>query len=275
MKRNILNLMALFCLTAALAQPELPAPSPKVKLSQTVGLTEVTVEYSSPAVNGRTVWGGLVPYNTIWRTGANMATKVTFSKPVTIQGKEVPAGSYALFSIPSENEWTLILNKNWNQGGTEEYKQEEDVVRVNVKAKAIAHRERFTVLVTDYTMSQGNLTIEWEKVSVSLPFSVATETQAKQNIEKALGGTWRQYASSARYLYENTNDLDLALKYIDQSIALNEGWYNCWFKALILNKKGDKKEAIKWAKKAKELGDKTPESFWYKKDVEKALAEWK
>lgn len=256
------------------AQLQLPQPSPKAKLIQTTGLTDITIEYSSPAVKGRTIWGDLVPYNEIWRAGANKATSVNFSKDVTIGDKEVKAGSYSLFYIPGKEEWTIILNKNTELWGVDGYKQEEDVVRVMAKPEVISNRERMTFIVSNYTDDVANIDLEWEKVRISLPIKLATAKQAVSNINSSLGGTWRTYASAARYMYETPKDYDAALKYIDQSLALTQDWYNTWFKAKILAAKGMNKEAQALAVKAKELGDKNPDNFFYKNDVEAAIKEW-
>ena len=121
---------------AAAQQLELPRPSPSAKVSQVVGITEIAVEYSSPAVKGRKVFGGIVPLGELWRTGANGATKVTFSKDVTIGDKPVPAGTYALFTIPAKDSWTVIFNKNPNQGGTDQYKQDLDQLRFEASLAA-------------------------------------------------------------------------------------------------------------------------------------------
>src|SRR3954463_10979126 len=121
----------------ARADLDLPRPSPFAKVWQVVGLTEITVDYSSPGVKGRKIWGGLVPYDQMWRAGANTATKITFSKDVTFAGKPVPAGTYAFFVIPGKSEWTIILNKKADQAGIgRDYKQEQDLLRAGVKPKA-------------------------------------------------------------------------------------------------------------------------------------------
>lgn len=260
--------------TSASAQLQLPQPSPKAKLVQTAGLTDITIEYSSPAVKGRTIWGDLVPYNEVWRAGANKATSVNFSKDVTVADKEVKAGSYSLFYIPGKEEWTIILNKNTELWGSDGYKQEEDVVRTTVKPEAISNRERMTFIVSNYTDDAANIDLEWEKVRVSLPIKLGTAKQATENINKTLGGTWRSYASAARYMYETPKDYEAALKYIDLSLGLTQDWYNTWYKAKILAAKGMTKEAHALALKAKELGDKNPDNFFYKNDVEAAIKEW-
>lgn len=258
----------------ALAQQlELPRPSPSAKVSQTVGLTEITVDYSSPAVKGRKVFGGLVPLGELWRTGANSATKITFSKDVTIADKPVPAGSYALFSIPAKDGWTLILNKNPNQGGTGQYKQDLDLLRTTVKPQAVPSRERLTFLFSNTTESTTSLDLEWETTRVSLPIKANTDAQVTANIKAMEDNSWRPYNNAARYLLESKKDPEQALRLVDRSLSLREDWLNVWTKAQLLATK-NKAEACTLAQKAKALGDKS-EQFFFADDVKKALADWK
>jgi hypothetical protein len=266
---------ALLVSSSALAQPELPRPSPSAKVGQTIGLTDVTVDYSSPAVKGRKIWGGLVPYDQMWRTGANTATKITFSKDVVFGGKPVPAGSYALFTVPGKTSWTVILNKKADQAGTgRDYQKDLDLVRFTVVPKPAPHRERMTFLFSDFTDDHGTLDLEWEKLRLSIPIKVATDEQAMANIAKAVDGTWRTYANAARYLTENKKDLDTALRYADQSLALKEDWYNVWIKATVLAAKGDRKGAIALGEKSYALGQKA-DLFFLEPEIKKTLAEWK
>ena len=166
--------------SVALAQaPAGPKASPPAKVMQQIGTTDVTVEYSSPAVKNRKVWKELVPAGKMWRTGANASTKVTFSKDVTIGDKPVPAGTYALLTIPSPKSWTVVLNKATDIGGNmDKYKQDQDVARLDVKPKSGPHRERLTFLFSDFTDTSGNLDMEWEKVRVSIPIKVSADTSA-------------------------------------------------------------------------------------------------
>jgi hypothetical protein len=259
----------------ALAQPDLPKPSPNAKVSQYIGLTEVTVDYSSPAVKGRKVWGDLVPYDKMWRTGANQATKITFSRDATFGGQLVPAGSYALFTIPSKGAWTVILNKKAEQTGTgSEYKPALDLVRFQVHSKPAPMRERMAFLFSDFNDDAGMLDLEWEKLRLSIPIKVPTEAEAVANIQKTLDGTWRMYANSARYMAETKKDNDTALRYIDQSIALKEDWFNLWIKATIVAAKGNRKEAIVLGEKSYGLGKKA-EVFFLEAEITKTLADWK
>jgi hypothetical protein len=259
----------------ASAQLDLPRPSPSAKVTQVIGLTEITVDYSCPAVKGRPIWGALVPYDQMWRTGANQATKITFSRDVTFGDKPVPAGTYALFTIPSKGAWTVILNKKADQSGTaRDYKADLDLVRFQVHTKAAAHRERMTFLFSDFTDDKGTLDLEWDKARVSIPIKVNTEEQALANITKGIDGAWRTYANAARYLGETKKDYDTGLKYIDQSLGLKEDWFNLWIKATLLAGKGKTKDAIGVGEKAYELGQKA-DFFFLEPEVKKTLADWK
>ena len=259
----------------AMSQPELPRPSPAAKVSQVIGLTEVSVEYSSPAVKNRKIWGGLVPYDQMWRTGANQATKISFSKDVVFAGKPVPAGSYALFTIPSKGTWTVVLNKKADQAGTgRDYKAELDLLRVQLPTKAAPFRERMTFLFADFTDDEAALNLEWERLRLSIPIKVHTAEQALANIAASIDGTWRTFAFAARYMLESKKDYNTGLKYIDQSLALKEDWFNLWIKASLLAGKGNYKDAYALAEKAYQLGQKA-EYFFFEADVKKALSEWK
>jgi hypothetical protein len=165
--------------TVAVAQaPSGPKPSPPAKITQQVGLTDITVEYSSPAVKKRKVFSELVPAGKMWRTGANSSTKLTFSKDVTVGGKPVPAGTYALLTIPGKP-WTVVLNKDTTIGGNmDKYKESEDVARFTVAPKTIPSRERLTFIFSDFTDTTANLDLEWEKVRVSIPITVSAEASA-------------------------------------------------------------------------------------------------
>ena len=145
---------------------------------QTVGLTEVTVDYGSPGVKGRPIWGTLLPYDSLWRAGANAATKVTFSRDVIFSGKAVAKGSYSLFIIPSrDKDWTVVLNTD-AEASAEDYVKSKDLVRVIIKPETVQHRERLAFFLTDFTDSTANLVMEWEKVRLSVPLFMNTNAQA-------------------------------------------------------------------------------------------------
>lgn len=259
----------------AQAQLELPAPSPAAKIGQRVGLTDIELAYSSPAVAGRKIWGALVPFGAAWRTGANAATKITFSRDVTFGGKAVPAGSYAVVTWPTAKGWTVILSRNlglWAAGVA--YDAKDDVVRVEAKTAAVPLRERLTFVFSDTTDRSTRLDLEWEKLRVSVPIEVDTAGHVQAAMTKVLDGQWRPHASAARYLIENTKEFERALAYVETSLAIQKTWFNCWIKALALHKLGRIADARIWAQQAWELGEKDS-LFFYRDRVQEALKTWK
>jgi len=263
--------------TIALAQaPEIPAPSPKAKVDQRVGLTDFSIEYSSPGVKGRKIWGGLVPLGELWRTGANASTKLTASRDFTFGDKAVPAGTYSVLTIPGASSWTVILNKNLGLAATNGYDQKDDVARVDVPSATAGPRERLTFLFSDTTDEATRLDLEWESLRVSVPIKVDTKAQVRAGIDKSLGDAWRPHFAAGRYLYDSGGDLDTALQYLDTSIGIKPTWWNNWIRAQVLAKKGRPADAIAAAQKALELG-KGDDTFQnsFKADVEKAVADWK
>jgi hypothetical protein len=279
MKRSSVLVAVLFSMLAgaraARADLELPLPSPHAKVWQVVGLTEITVEYSSPGVKGRKIWGDLVPYDKMWRAGANQATKVIFSRNVTFAGKPVPAGAYAFFVIPGKDAWTVILNKKADQGGVgRDYKPEDDFLRVSIKPRSAPFRERLAYLVTDFTDDKASLDLEWEKLRLAIPIGLDTAAQAMANVNAAIDGGWRTYANAARYMLETKKDYDTGMKYVDQSLALKEDWFNVWIKAQLQAAKGSYKDARATGDKAYEMGRKS-DNFFLEPEIKKTLAEWK
>ena len=281
MNLKLASLIAAVALSAPFSaraqQLDLPRPSPNAKVTQTAGLTDITVEYSSPAVGGRKIWGALVPYETVWRAGANAATKVTFSKEVTVGTTAVPAGTYAFFVLPkAKGNWTLILSKEANQPGAFDYKQEQDLVRVDVKPDAIPLRERLTYVVSDFTNDAANIDLEWEKVRLRLPVKLGTAAQVAANLKGLEDGAWSPANQAARYELAAKNYGE-ATKWVDRSLATKEDWQNDWTKAQILAAQGKYPEALALAQKAQDLGAKvTPaRQYFAADDIKKALTDWK
>jgi hypothetical protein len=276
MKKKMLTLLVIAGMTAgsASAQLQLPQPSPNASVKHTVGLTDITIEYASPAAKGRAIFGGLVPYGEMWRTGANAATTIEFSKDVSIKGNKVPKGKYSLLTIPAQNEFTVILNKDVS-ASVSSYKKEDDQVRFTVAPKACEHRERMTFMFTNFTDTQATIDLEWEKTRVSFQVDLETDTQALSNIDRELGRSWRTYNAAARYHLDNKKELETGMKYVDISIGLKDEWFNNWTKAQLYSAMNRQADAYKFALKAKEIGDKNPAGFWYKDLVEKAIADWK
>lgn len=266
----------IFLFQSAKAQLQLPALSPKASVMQTAGLTDITIDYSSPGVKGRKIWGELVPFDQAWRAGANAATKITFSKEVKVDTVSVPKGAYSVAIIPSEkSEWTIILNKD-AEAQPDEQKPENDVFRIKVKPQEIPMRERLAYSITDFNEAYAMVNMEWEKVRVSFKILLGTDKQAMESISNALTPSYRTYTSAARYFLEAKRDYDKGIGYINQSITLSpDKWYSHWIKAQLLNAKGMNKEAYESALKAKELGDKEGDGFFFKAEVEKAVGDWK
>jgi hypothetical protein len=278
-----LRALAAATLIAAVAAPafaqqlELPRPSPKATVSQVVGLTDVTIAYCRPGVKGRTIWGDLVPYGQVWRTGANEATTITFSTDVTVAGKQVPAGTYGLFTIPGKDAWTVILNKGAKQWGAYEYKQAEDFVRFTVAPQAAPFAERMTFSFPDTTMDATEVALHWEKVQISFPVKVDVNTRviadARAAIAAAKPDDWRTPLRAGVYCLDNNVNLDEARRWIGTSLAAKETMYGLMAKARFAALDGNKAEAIALAKKAIEVGKAaTPPNDTA--PVERLLAEW-
>ncbi|HUM13897.1 MAG TPA: DUF2911 domain-containing protein [Myxococcaceae bacterium] len=263
---------------AALSQSttslDLPRPSPKGSVTQNVGLTEVSVAYSSPAVKGRRIWGEVVPFDQVWRAGANECTRVSFSTPVSIEGKPVAAGSYCLFLLPQKSGWTFILSKNTDQAGSGDYKQSEDALRVPAAASAIPHRERMAFTLLDFDDEKGTLAMEWETQRVAVKFTTGTREKVLAQIRALKGDDWRPYNAAARYLLGAGIEPALAMQLADRSIQLKEEWNNVWTRAELLHAAGKNAEALAAAQRAQTLG-KASKNFFAADDVAKALVSWK
>jgi len=235
------------------AQVKTPAPSPKSTLEQMVGLTEVTVEYSRPSKKGRIVFGDLVPYGKLWRTGANQNTMITFSDDVVINGQSLKKGKYALYTTPKADMWEIIFYSDTDNWGTpENWDAKKVALSTNVDTQMLNNNvESFTIGINGLDNNFAYLELSWEKTMVALKFEVPTQKTAMASIEKALAGpTSGDYFSSAQYFYQSNGDLNKALEYVNKAIDMNKDkpfWYTRQ-KSLIQAKLGDKKGAIETAK---------------------------
>ena len=278
-------LLALACAPVALAQLQPPLPSPNATVAQTIGMTKVEIAYSRPHVKGptrkeeRVIWGALVPYDQVWRTGANAVTKITFDGDVTVEGQKLAAGAYGLYTIPGKTEWTVIFNKVAT-GSPADYSAEKDALRVKVKPEAADMEELFTISFPQVTSSAAVLALRWEKLSVPVHLAVDTQAQflaaAKDAVAKAKPDDWRTSLTAARYLYDNKYAPADAAAFLDKSLAVKETFNNLSFKAGVLAGEGKKKEAVAAAQKAMALKDADPKpSPDALADLEKKMAEWK
>ena len=265
----------------ALAQLTTPRPSPNASVTQMIGVTKAEIAYSRPAVKGRTIWGELVPYDKVWRTGANDVTKVSFDTDVTVEGQKLAAGAYGLYTIPGRTEWTVIFNKQAT-GSPADYAADKDVLRLKVKPAALAEpKEMFTIGFSLVTANGATLQIAWEKLKVSLAIAVDTNAaflaRAKEAVAAAKPDDWRTPAAAARYLYDNKYATDDAAKFLDKSLATKETFSNLSLKANVLAGQGDKKGAVVWGEKAlaaAKTADPKP-SAEAVSELEKSLSAWK
>jgi len=225
---------------------DLPRDSQHSRLSQRVGITDITINYHRPLVKGRKIWGGLVPYGQVWRAGANENTTIEFTDPVTIEGKALPRGIYGLHMIPAESEWTIIFSKTSSAWGSFTYKEADDALRVTVKPEAAEMKEALAYDFDSVTPDSAVVTLRWEKVAVPFKIGVNTHEIVAANLHKQLVGlsqyTWEGWDDAANYLLAEKYDLDEALKYEDRSIGVEERFDNLMSKARVLdalNRKDD------------------------------------
>ena len=262
MKRNQLLfcmaalLLAMFSVSTASAQLKIPAASPFQSTKQSFGLGEVTIEYSRPAAKGRTIIGDLVPYDKVWRTGANATSKITFSNDVKVGGKDVKAGTYGIFTIPGKSTWQVMLSKDLNLGANvADYKTENEVVRVEVKPMTISYKaETFTINLVDILPTSASLEIMWEKTRVLVPLSVDIDPIITQNIKASMASEKPAYFEAASYYYETNRDLPQALNWVSKAVEQNpKAFWVMLLKSRIELKLNDKQNAIASAQKTVEL----------------------
>ena len=261
------------------AQVQAPQPSPSTKVEQKVGLTDVTLEYSRPGVKGRTIFGDLVTLDKMWRTGANKNSIVTFSTSVMINGKEIEAGSYAIFTKPSIQSWEInFYSETENWGTPEAWDASKVAATVLAKSTKLNDRvETFTISIENLSDGSADLSISWDKTKVVVPFTVPTDEMVMASIEKTMAGpSSNDYYAAGRYYKDSGKDYIKALEMINKSIEMR-GEEKFWMvrqKALTLAKLGKTEEAIVAAEKSIVLA-KIAGNDDYVKSNEKSIAEWK
>ena len=233
---------------------ETPRASPKASVTQIIGVCTVTVNYSRPSVRNRKIFGDLVPYGKVWRAGANEATTISFNYPIQIGGKQIPSGTYGLFMIPNEQEWTIILNKDWNQWGAYNYNEADDIVRVGVVPKNDGNIEMCIYSFVDVDKTKGVLRLQWENVKVDIEIGTETHDQTLLEIDRVTKSTmkdWFNFSAAAQYHFYEHKDAENALKYINIAIALQAPNPAPWMlKSQILAYQKKYGEAIELAKEA-------------------------
>ncbi len=238
---------------------DLPRPSQHAVVTQRVGITDITVNYHRPLVNGRKIWGGLVPYGQVWRAGANENTTITFTDPVTVEGKPLPKGTYGLHMFPGEKEWTVVFSKNSTSWGSFTYDEKEDALRVTVKPQSADLHEALAYDFDDVKPDSATVTLRWEKLAVPLKVGVNTNEIVQASLHNQLRGlaqyTWFGWDDAATYLVDNKVNLDEALKYEDSSLQNEERFDNLITKSRILDAMGKKDEATATRNKAIEMAN--------------------
>ncbi len=274
MNKSIAGLLTLLLATSLSFAQVAPQPSPGASFSQTVGVTGISVDYSRPGVKGRTIFGGLIKYGKVWRTGANAATQISFSNDVKINEMPLKAGKYAILSIPGEDSWELIFSKDLDVTEAT-YKVDDDALRIKVKPYKRDFTETFSIDISDVQEDMARLNIYWEHTGISAQIRVDNETTIAAAISAKTAEAAGAFMQAAEFMSNRNINLNQALEYIDKSISLQETFRNTWVKSTILRKGGNTREALRLAVKAQTLGENDPVYSFFKDVIDKAVQEMK
>lgn len=259
MKRIILCLLAFVMLyTADAQQLNTPQPSPTANIKQNFALSSIEISYSRPGVKGRKIFGDLVPYGKVWRTGANNATTITFGEEVTIGGKKVPAGKYGLLTIPGETEWTIIISKQTDVTSPADYKQDMDMVRVQCQPQTLPFAiETFMIDIGEIKSNSCNISLIWDNVIATFEVTADVEGKVMKQINDLMEKDNRPYFGAAMYYMDNGKDLNKALEWLTKAEQQNpDAFWVVHQKANCLAKLGKKQDAIAAANKSIEMAKK-------------------
>ena len=273
-------LLVLVSFIPAFSQIKTPQPSPTCKLSQEVGLIKIDVEYSRPGAKGRKIFGDLVPFGALWRTGANASTKVTFSDDASAGGVKLAKGTYALYTVPGEKEWSIVFYKNtsiWGAPAPADFKEEDVAARFNVPVQALHDKlETLTIDFNNLKNDGADLEISWENTKVAIPITVDTDAKVMADIKTTMDGpSANAYWAAGRYYFEEKKDMKQALEWVNK--AMEKGGEKYWMlrvKSQIQAELGMTKEAIATAEKSIEQA-KADNNNDYVRMNEKSIAEWK
>jgi hypothetical protein len=256
MRKFIFCAIAVVALCSVKAQTiKTPFPSPPQTIKQDFGISSIELSYSRPGVKGRKVFGDLVPFGKVWRTGANNATTINFADDVTIGNAKIPAGKYGLLTIPDKDSWTIIISKQVDVTNPADYKQESDVVRVNVKPMSLKDKvETFTMQFANVKSSACDLQMMWENTSVSLPITTDVESVVMKQISDVMTKDNHPYFQAGLYYLDNNKDLNQAVAWFDKAIEQNpKAYWALHQKANALAKLGKKQEAKATAQKSMDV----------------------
>ena len=277
MKKITLMILAISTAFSGIAQMQTPAPSPSATMKQMVGLTEVEVNYSRPSMRGRTIFGDLVPYGNLWRTGANANTTVNFSDNVTIGDQELKAGSYAVFTKPAADQWEVIFYSDTSNWGTPAKWDESKVAaRAMVPVvKVPGAVETFTITLDNVSNNSASLGMWWENTYAAVSFGVPTRDKAMKSIEAAMAGpSGNDYFSAASYYFQEGVEMEKAKEWIDKAVDMNpDAFWMSRQQSLIYARMGDTKGAIAAAQKSLAAAQKAGNADYIKMNQE-SLKEW-
>lgn len=277
MKRFFLSVFLVAATFAADAQSslKLPALSPTAKISQDFSVSNIEISYSRPSMRGRKVFGdgNMVPYDKVWRTGANGATKIKIGEDLEIAGQKVKAGEYALYTIPGKERWEVILNDGTGNWGTDGYSKDHDIARFTVKPATIdGDCQTFTIMITDITFTTCKIEMVWERTKIVLPVVARNADNIEVNIDKVINHPTIPYFQVANYYYESNKKLDLAASYVTKALEQDPQAYYMWYlKARIEKKRGNNDEAVAAARKSMEAAKGSANEAEYMRNNQKLI----
>ncbi len=275
MKRLFILFGLIVCLNIGLQAQDfhMPKPSPTITVHQGFSTSFIKLKYSRPSVKGRTVFGDLIPYGTLWRTGANEATKITFGEDVNIAEHPIEAGSYALYTIPGKKEWTIIINKGVKNWGPSGYDKDQDVARFKVPVKKLKNtQETLLISIENMTNNSCDWVISWAETKIVIPVKTDNKQRILSHLEKALQGEKPPYSTAAGYYLSTNYKLDKALEYADKAIEQNpKAFHLYWLRARINDELGNHKKAVADAKTAAEKAKGTAFEVEYERHYQDML----
>lgn len=257
-------IIGLFAIPAAAQDFHMPAASPHVSIDQSFSTSFIKLDYSRPAKRGRTVFGDLIPYGEVWRTGANSTTKITFGEDLRVGGEKVAAGTYAFYTVPGKESWKVILNKGVDNWGADGFDDRENVMAIEVPVKTLrVPQESFSLTLEEVSKNEAVLRLAWDKSEIDVPIKAANDERIMAHLKEQLKGENPPYLQAAGYYLETNRKLDAALEYIDAAMKSNPQYYMYWTKAQILEKLGRHEEALKAAKKGADIAKENHPAFAY------------
>jgi hypothetical protein len=275
MKKSLIAGALLLAATAAFGQVRTPRPSPKSTLTQTVGVTDITITYSRPGVKGRKIWGDLVPFDKVWRTGANEATTIAFSDDVWINGQKLAKGTYSLHTQPTAGDWTIIFNSVADQWGSYSYDAAKDTLRVTAKPETAEQREWLTFEIPEMTTDTAKVVMRWEKIAVLFTVDTKSTERTMTQLRNAMQPDWRTPYSAANFAFENkgaATDAEMN-GWIEQSLKVNQNISNLWLRARIADRAGNKADAVRYGEMA--IAAATPQQADFAAEVRRNVDKWK